>query len=214
MTPKQLGTLLESSIHSDQLAMECMGRLVQSQVEVRQDANSRLSSSYLHCSSQMLQKKNPSLTSPWNLSFLEALELEEDSNPERSYGFRHPHYQGVWKLLQCIFFLQVNYGVTLLRYHEGGGRGDQLLRGSCEHSHPDHFIWLRNQFWRCCWVLVLNWFLHTQHWTPTSLGLCIYKRWTLLYIWTPKESKLPSVSLILHCQGVLCILQVPTWDLD
>lgn len=57
MIPKFLGLLLGSGFHSDELAMECIGILEQSQVEFRQDPNSRLSGSYLHCSCQMLPEE-------------------------------------------------------------------------------------------------------------------------------------------------------------
>lgn len=48
----------------------------------------------------------------------------------------------------CTFFSISALWDYSLGYHGGGGKGDQLLWSSCEHSHPHHCFWPRYQFWR------------------------------------------------------------------
>lgn len=102
MIPKFLGILLGSRFHNDELAMECMSILEQSQVEFRQDPNSRLSGSYLHCSCQMLQEKK-SLTSSWNSSLLEDLELKGRFKPKSELWILTPTLSGGLKTLTVHF---------------------------------------------------------------------------------------------------------------
>lgn len=45
---------------------------------------------------------------------------------------------------------------------------------------------------RCCWVLVSN--LYAQQGTPTLVGLCIYKEWTLSYLRVPYR-KQPTIPI-------------------
>lgn len=182
MIPKFLDMFPESRINGDELAIECMGRLVQSQVEFRQDAKSRPSGSYLHGYSQMLQIKLYPWPPPWNLSLLEALKLEEDLRLKGIYGSRHPHYQGVWKWLQCIFSTSKLRGypfkVSWWWRERWPAFRQQLWTQPSRSLHLTEVPALKRD---AVGFKVSNLFLYTQHWTPTFLGLCIYKRWTLPY---------------------------------
>lgn len=144
MIPKFLDPLLENRIHSDDLVMECMGRLVQSQVEFRTQTRCKQHTEW-QLPTLLQPQKIKSLNPLWNLSLLEALKVEDDSSLKGHYISRHPHYQEVWKLLQCIFSASKlqNYSFKIpWRWRKRWPAFTQQL-----WRWPSRSVHLRYQFW-------------------------------------------------------------------
>lgn len=90
---------------------------------------------------------------------------------KKSYGYRHPHYQEIWKQIAYFFPVSELWGQSL-GHHGDGGEGEQLPHSSCEHSPPHHcFPQSTSPAERASWVSGSN--LYTHQGTPTFVGPCI-----------------------------------------